>query len=117
MSATAATTTTLERGVFVGGSVEPLEGEPQTIRNPATGAVVGRVTSATPEIVDRAVKAAHAAFPEWSRRSISERGAILRAGAEAFAARVDELAAAHPDVVVDRRGPWPPYSFAMLEQQ
>jgi acyl-CoA reductase-like NAD-dependent aldehyde dehydrogenase len=90
MSSAAATG--LERGVFVGGSVEPLEGEPLTIRNPATGAVVGRVTSATPEIVDRAVKAAHAAFPEWSRRSISERGAILRAGAEAFAARVDELA-------------------------
>ena len=37
--------------------------------------------------------------------------------ADAFAARVDELAGDHPDVVVDRRGPWPPYSFAMLEQR
>jgi hypothetical protein len=39
------------------------------------------------------------------------------ADADRFAARVDELAAEHPEVVVDRRGPWPPYSFAMLEQR
>lgn len=35
---------------------------------------------------------------------------------QAFAARIDELAAEHPAVLVDGRGPWPPYSFAMLEQ-
>jgi hypothetical protein len=34
-----------------------------------------------------------------------------------FEARVRELATAHPDVVVEARGPWPPYSFAMLEQR
>jgi hypothetical protein len=38
-------------------------------------------------------------------------------GADAFVARADDLAAAHPEVVVDRRGPWPPYSFAMLDQR
>jgi hypothetical protein len=36
---------------------------------------------------------------------------------EAFTAQaarlVDELG---PDLVVDCRGPWPPYSFAMLDQ-
>lgn len=36
--------------------------------------------------------------------------------ADEFAARVDALAAEHPDVVIDRAGPWPPYSFATLEQ-
>jgi acyl-CoA reductase-like NAD-dependent aldehyde dehydrogenase len=82
----------LERGVFLAGAVEPIEAETLTIRNPATGALVGRATSASAETVDRAVKAAHAAFPAWSRRAISERGAILRAGAEALAAHVDELA-------------------------
>jgi hypothetical protein len=35
---------------------------------------------------------------------------------DAFAARIEELAAEHQDVLVDGRGPWPPYSFAMLEQ-
>jgi hypothetical protein len=36
--------------------------------------------------------------------------------AEQFAGHVDELAARFPDVVIDRAGPWPPYSFATLEQ-
>jgi hypothetical protein len=37
--------------------------------------------------------------------------------AEAFAARIAELAADHPSLTVDGRGPWPPYSFAMLEDR
>jgi hypothetical protein len=36
---------------------------------------------------------------------------------DAFEGCVQELAAAHPEVVVDVRGPWPPYSFAMLDQR
>jgi hypothetical protein len=36
---------------------------------------------------------------------------------DSFAARIAQLAAAHTDVVIDGRGPWPPYSFAMLEQR
>jgi Gas vesicle synthesis protein GvpL/GvpF len=32
-----------------------------------------------------------------------------------FAAAVGEQAAEHQEVVVDARGPWPPYSFAMLD--
>jgi len=36
---------------------------------------------------------------------------------DAFAALVDELASAHPEVTVECHGPWPPYSFATLEQQ
>jgi hypothetical protein len=34
----------------------------------------------------------------------------------AFAALVESLAADHPDVIVETHGPWPPYSFATLEQ-
>jgi hypothetical protein len=37
--------------------------------------------------------------------------------ADAFAARIDEVAAAHPELTVAGHGPWPPYSFAMLEQR
>jgi Gas vesicle synthesis protein GvpL/GvpF len=29
---------------------------------------------------------------------------------------LDELRARYPDLTIDARGPWPPYSFAMLEQ-
>lgn len=35
---------------------------------------------------------------------------------EGFERQVGEARAAHPDVVVDVAGPWPPYSFAVLEQ-
>jgi Gas vesicle synthesis protein GvpL/GvpF len=35
----------------------------------------------------------------------------------AFQAEVSALQAGHPDAGIDLRGPWPPYSFAMLEQR
>jgi succinate-semialdehyde dehydrogenase/glutarate-semialdehyde dehydrogenase len=82
----------LERGPFVDGAVEAVDGEALTIMNPATGELVGHAAAASAETVDRAVRAAHAAFPAWSQRAISDRGAVLRAGAEALRARVDELA-------------------------
>jgi hypothetical protein len=36
--------------------------------------------------------------------------------ADSFTAELDELRGRYPDLVIDARGPWPPYSFAMLEQ-
>jgi hypothetical protein len=36
--------------------------------------------------------------------------------AAAFQEHLAAVAAEHPEVVVDGRGPWPPYSFAMLER-
>jgi len=86
------TATVLERGAFVDGAAAPIEGETLTITDPATGAVVGRVTSSSAEVVDRAVRSAYAAYDAWSRRSISDRGAVLRAGAEALLEQVDALA-------------------------
>jgi hypothetical protein len=35
----------------------------------------------------------------------------------AFESRVSALAAEHPSVEISHGGPWPPYSFAMLEQR
>jgi acyl-CoA reductase-like NAD-dependent aldehyde dehydrogenase len=86
------TSTALQRGAFVDGAVEPIEDDTLTITDPATGAHVGEVTSSSAATVDRAVRAAHAAYGEWSRRAITDRGAILRAGAEALLEHVDELA-------------------------
>jgi hypothetical protein len=40
---------------------------------------------------------------------------VQRGRSDDFLARVRDQGAAHPEVVVDARGPWPPYSFAMLE--
>jgi len=42
---------------------------------------------------------------------------VERARSEDFIALVEQQAGAHPDVVVDARGPWPPYSFAMLDDE
>lgn len=39
------------------------------------------------------------------------------AGSEQFAAEVDRLRAEHPAVIIECGGPWPPYSFAMLDQR
>lgn len=42
---------------------------------------------------------------------------VESADTDAFAGEVDRLRADHPGVVVECGGPWPPYSFATLEQQ
>jgi hypothetical protein len=38
-------------------------------------------------------------------------------GSDAFSDAVAELTADNGDVLIDARGPWPPYSFAVLEDQ
>ncbi|HEX4107285.1 MAG TPA: aldehyde dehydrogenase family protein [Solirubrobacteraceae bacterium] len=82
----------LERGVFLDGAAQPLQGESLSISNPGTGEPVGRAADAGPELVEAAVRSAEAAFGEWSRRGYAERGQILHRAAEAFAAHVEELA-------------------------
>ena len=81
----------LERGIFVDGRGQALEGEALTITNPGTGELVGRAASASSEAVDAAVGVAHAALPEWSRRGYADRGAVLRACAQAFEDSVEDL--------------------------
>jgi acyl-CoA reductase-like NAD-dependent aldehyde dehydrogenase len=83
--------TIAERGIFVNGSPEPFEGGGREIRDPGTGDLVARVTSATPELADRAVRSAREAFAAWARLGYAERGKVLHACAEAFEAHVDEL--------------------------
>jgi succinate-semialdehyde dehydrogenase/glutarate-semialdehyde dehydrogenase len=89
MSAT--DTTALERGVFMDGALQPLDGEALEIRNPGTGELVGRVELADGATVDRAVRSAHAAFADWSARTVRERGAILHRVAEALLDKREEL--------------------------
>jgi acyl-CoA reductase-like NAD-dependent aldehyde dehydrogenase len=85
------TQTLIERGPFIAGTAEPLSGEHREIVNPGTGELVGRVTAATAGDADRAVRAARAAFGDWSRLGYSDRGKIIHACAEAFESHVDEL--------------------------
>jgi acyl-CoA reductase-like NAD-dependent aldehyde dehydrogenase len=62
------------------------------IRNPASGAEVGRVVQAGPAEAAEAVGRAREAFPGWWETPAAKRGEIVRAGAEAVLARRDELA-------------------------
>ena len=72
-------------GEWVGG-----EGAPNI--NPSnTDEVVGHYARATAEDTQRAIAAAKAAFPAWSRSGIMERHTILRKAAEEIRARTPEL--------------------------
>lgn len=67
-----------EYGLLIGGEWVAAEGgKTSETRNPATGEVLARVAAASPADVDRAVKAARAAFEGWSKTSSAERSAIL----------------------------------------
>jgi acyl-CoA reductase-like NAD-dependent aldehyde dehydrogenase len=56
------------------------------------GAVIGTIPDGTAEDVDKAVKAARAAFDDWSQRSPEERAKFSNRIAEGLGARMDEIA-------------------------
>jgi betaine-aldehyde dehydrogenase len=65
------------------------------VRNPASGALVGRVPAGTPVDVDRAVAAARAAFKDgrWRGKWVPERVAILNKLADLIDEHTPEIAA------------------------
>ncbi len=62
--------------------------------NPATEASAGRIAMGTAADVDRAVKAARAAFPSFSSTSVAERVALLEAIIEEYKKRIPDVATA-----------------------
>ena len=70
-------------------SVEPATIE---VRDPATGAVLGRIPAGGERDAQAAVAAAREARPAWARRAPGERAAALKAWARALRERTDELA-------------------------
>jgi acyl-CoA reductase-like NAD-dependent aldehyde dehydrogenase len=78
--------------MFVGGrSVSAPERERLTVEDPATGEAVDTVPAGGPAEVDRAVVAAHEAFPGWWDVPAARRGDLLGTAARHVAAHVDEL--------------------------
>jgi aldehyde dehydrogenase (NAD+) len=69
------------------------------IVNPATEAVIGRLAMGDADDVERAVAAARAAFPAWSRTSRETRLALLERIAQCYKARMADLAAAITDEI------------------
>jgi betaine-aldehyde dehydrogenase len=72
--------------------VDPAEGQTEPILNPATGETIAQAPVSTAEDVDRAVKAARAAFEGWSTTTPGERASALLALADAIEEHADEIA-------------------------
>jgi aldehyde dehydrogenase (NAD+) len=75
--------------------VDPLNGGKMCeVINPATEQVAGTILLGDGADVNRAVSAAHRAFDSFSRTTLQQRIELLRAIAQAYEARLDDLAAA-----------------------
>jgi succinate-semialdehyde dehydrogenase/glutarate-semialdehyde dehydrogenase len=79
------------------------------VHDPATGKVVGEAAEAGAAEIDRAIGAAHAAFPGWSSTPAPERGAALRRLSAELLSSIDSIA----DQIVAEQGK--PRAQALLE--
>ena len=78
--------------IYINGEfVTPHGSELFDLFNPATEAVIGQVRLADAEDAQRAIAAAKAAFPAWSRTSREERIAVLERMHQAVVARESDL--------------------------
>lgn len=78
--------------IYINGEFVTPHGEERfTLFNPATEDVIGTVRLADEADAERAIAAAKAAFPYWSKTSKAERLAVLRRMHKAVMAREDEL--------------------------
>src|SRR4051812_28416442 len=62
------------------------------VDNPATGETIGQVPKLGAAETRQAIEAAHAAFPQWSKKTAKERAIILRRWADLMLANQDDLA-------------------------
>lgn len=86
-------TQTMTQHQFINGSFQDGSGPLVPRKNPATGLVAEEIRQATTADVDRAVAAAKAALPGWTRLSPGERSAKMLAFAAQVEARAEQFAA------------------------
>ncbi len=80
---------------FIGGEfVAPANGKYSENITPATGEPFTEVPCSTPEDVERALDAAHAAKDAWGEASLTERSRVLNRVADAIEDHLEELAVA-----------------------
>ena len=81
-----------ERG-FVGGQwIAADSGQTTEIRNPASGDVLGTVPNMGAAETRRAIDAAHAALPGWSKKTAAERARLMRKWFDLMLANLEDLA-------------------------
>ncbi|HUL86329.1 MAG TPA: aldehyde dehydrogenase family protein [Actinomycetota bacterium] len=79
--------------MWIGGAwVDAADGASFEAFSPSSGAVIGTLPEGSREDAQRAIDAANAAAPAWSRVSAFDRAAAMRRIAEAIDARRDDLA-------------------------
>lgn len=79
--------------LFINGHfVDAEDGDTLATHNPHDNSVIAHVAMAGRADVDKAVRAAQAAFPAWSRMAAADRGRILLRLADLIEANADELA-------------------------
>lgn len=80
-------------GLYINGKWVPAsDGATFQATNPANGDILSTCAQATKEDVDAAVKAAHAAFPDWKTVSSADRQKVLLQIADIIDANADKLA-------------------------
>jgi aldehyde dehydrogenase (NAD+) len=77
-----------------GAWVDPVTPNSIDVINPATEGVAGHISMGSAADVDKAVKAARAAFETWSRTSVDERVALFEKLIEEYKKRYADMAAA-----------------------
>ena len=83
----------LRQRCFIRGAwTDAADGRTITVKNPASGQVIGTVPRMGAEDARRAVEAADAALPAWRARTAKERAAILRRWFELIMANQEDLA-------------------------
>ncbi|MFI6349469.1 aldehyde dehydrogenase family protein [Streptomyces sp. NPDC050560] len=81
------------RGMLIDGELVPAsDGAVLPAENPTTEETAGELPDATPEDVDRAVKAARRAGPAWAATPWAERAKVLHAYAAVLEDNLEELA-------------------------
>ncbi len=84
---------TYQTQLFIGGKFVPAQdGATFPTLNPHDGSVLAEVAEGKAADIDRAVEAAAAAFPKWSRMAAADRGRILLRLADLIEKNLDELA-------------------------
>jgi succinate-semialdehyde dehydrogenase/glutarate-semialdehyde dehydrogenase len=84
----------LRQANYINGAwVQAKSGKTLTVRNPATGEVVGQVPAMSAAETREAIEAANAAFPAWRKLLAKERSAILMKLAALMHENADDLAA------------------------
>ena len=78
----------IRQHALIAGEAVPVKGKGIAVDDPATGEVIGHVPDLGAAETERAIQAAHDAFPAWSRSDPHERAAFLRR----WAALIDDNA-------------------------